>query len=302
MTTAIDPAIGSVSDPNYIAGDAFETELISRLANEIYAEDHRGARAPADPAPAPDYGWLEKLIPENLPFPGAVPAPSAPQAVVAVPRAVAAADTLRVAVPDPADAAVVTPSPGPVGAQSAGRPAGLAGGFAPARPPVPGWPDTGGGETFAFGEPRFSPAAGRSLPETPALPASAAAGQGLYFLPQAQPGRVPASVATPDPAPQREVSSFAGQAAGIGLSAFDVQAIRRDFPALHQSVNGRPLIWLDNAATTHKPQSVIDITSTYYSKHNSNIHRAAHTLAARSTDLFEGARDKLRDFIGAGSS
>ncbi|WP_244487504.1 MULTISPECIES: cysteine desulfurase [unclassified Aureimonas] len=85
-------------------------------------------------------------------------------------------------------------------------------------------------------------------------------------------------------------------------AGFDVHAVRRDFPALHQSVNGKPLVWLDNAATTHKPQSVIDATSEFYSRHNSNIHRAAHTLAARSTDLFEGARDKLRDFIGAASS
>ncbi|MFD1333775.1 SufS family cysteine desulfurase, partial [Methylopila musalis] len=82
----------------------------------------------------------------------------------------------------------------------------------------------------------------------------------------------------------------------------DVQGVRRDFPALHQTVNGRPLIWLDNAATTHKPQSVIDATSSFYGRDNSNIHRAAHTLAARATDLFEGARDKVRDFLGAASS
>jgi cysteine desulfurase/selenocysteine lyase len=83
------------------------------------------------------------------------------------------------------------------------------------------------------------------------------------------------------------------------LSVFDVQAIRRDFPALHQKVNGKQLIWLDNAATTHKPQSVIDATSSFYSKDNSNIHRAAHTLAARSTELFEGGREKVRQFLGA---
>jgi cysteine desulfurase / selenocysteine lyase len=81
--------------------------------------------------------------------------------------------------------------------------------------------------------------------------------------------------------------------------AFDVQAIRRDFRALHQLVNGRPLIWLDSAATTQKPQSVIDATSAFYSRDNSNIHRGAHTLAARATDAFEGAREKVRRFIGA---
>jgi len=83
------------------------------------------------------------------------------------------------------------------------------------------------------------------------------------------------------------------------LSVFDVQSIRRDFPVLHQRVNGHPLIWLDNAATTHKPQSVIDATSRYYSRDNSNIHRAAHTLSERSTALFEGAREKARQILGA---
>ena len=82
---------------------------------------------------------------------------------------------------------------------------------------------------------------------------------------------------------------------------FDITHIRRDFPALHQEVNGRPLIWLDNAATTHKPQSVIDATSKFYSKDNSNIHRAAHALAARATDLYEGSREKVQKFIGAAS-
>ena len=82
-------------------------------------------------------------------------------------------------------------------------------------------------------------------------------------------------------------------------AGFDVETVRRDFPALHQRVNGHPLIWLDNAATTHKPQAVIDAISRYYARDNSNIHRAAHTLAARSTDLYEGAREKVRRFLGA---
>jgi len=82
---------------------------------------------------------------------------------------------------------------------------------------------------------------------------------------------------------------------------FDVERVRKDFPALHQSINGHPLVWLDNAATTHKPRSVIDATSEFYARHNSNIHRAAHTLAARSTDLFEGGREKVRRFLNAPS-
>jgi cysteine desulfurase/selenocysteine lyase len=78
-----------------------------------------------------------------------------------------------------------------------------------------------------------------------------------------------------------------------------VDGVRRDFPALHQLVNGKPLIWLDNAATTQKPQTVIDATSQFYGRDNSNIHRAAHTLAARSTELFEAGREKVRRFLGA---
>jgi SufS family cysteine desulfurase len=83
------------------------------------------------------------------------------------------------------------------------------------------------------------------------------------------------------------------------IPKFDIEGVRRDFPALHQLVNGKPLIWLDNAATTHKPQAVIDATSQFYARDNSNIHRAAHALAARSTELFEAGREKVRKFLGA---
>ncbi|MGA2652845.1 MAG: family 2A encapsulin nanocompartment cargo protein cysteine desulfurase [Terracidiphilus sp.] len=87
----------------------------------------------------------------------------------------------------------------------------------------------------------------------------------------------------------------------IGLSsyAFDVEAIRRDFPILREVVNGRPLIWLDNGATTQKPQSVIDRLSYFYEHENSNVHRAAHELAARATDAYESAREKTRRFLNA---
>jgi cysteine desulfurase/selenocysteine lyase len=90
---------------------------------------------------------------------------------------------------------------------------------------------------------------------------------------------------------------------GLNLSSqpFDVQTIRRDFPILQERVHGKPLIWLDNAATTQKPQSVIDRLSHFYTHENSNIHRAAHELAARATDAYEAARDKVRRFINAGS-
>jgi cysteine desulfurase/selenocysteine lyase len=78
--------------------------------------------------------------------------------------------------------------------------------------------------------------------------------------------------------------------------------VRRNFPILKELVNGRPLAWLDNAATTQKPQSVIDRLSYFYEHENSNIHRAAHEIAARATDAYEGARDKIADFLNASSS
>jgi cysteine desulfurase/selenocysteine lyase len=87
-----------------------------------------------------------------------------------------------------------------------------------------------------------------------------------------------------------------------GHPPFNVTAIRGDFPILHQQVHGRPLVWFDNAATTQKPRQVIDALSRFYEHDNSNIHRGAHTLAARATDAFEGARDKIRDYLNASSS
>jgi len=86
-----------------------------------------------------------------------------------------------------------------------------------------------------------------------------------------------------------------------GARQFDAHIFRRDFPILHEYVNGRPLIWLDNAATTQKPQAVIDRISYFYERENSNVHRAAHALAARSTDAFEAAREKVRRFLNAPS-
>ncbi len=80
---------------------------------------------------------------------------------------------------------------------------------------------------------------------------------------------------------------------------FDVNAIRRDFPILQERVNGRQIVWFDNAATTQKPQAVIDRLSYFYAHENSNIHRAAHELAARATDAYEGAREKVREFLNA---
>ena len=96
----------------------------------------------------------------------------------------------------------------------------------------------------------------------------------------------------------------ASQNVPIGQSAhpaFDANLVRKDFPILRELVNGRPLIWFDNAATTQKPQAVIDRISYFYQHENSNIHRAAHELAARATDAYEDARESVRRFINAPS-
>ena len=81
-----------------------------------------------------------------------------------------------------------------------------------------------------------------------------------------------------------------------------VSSIRADFPILHQQVNGHPLVYLDNAASSQHPQVVIDAISQYYQKNHANIHRGVHTLSQRATDQFEGAREEVRRFINAGSS
>lgn len=83
------------------------------------------------------------------------------------------------------------------------------------------------------------------------------------------------------------------------VKAFNVEKIRADFPILHQEVNGQPLVYLDNAATTQKPNAVIDAISDYYRNDNSNVHRGAHALADRATVKFEAARTKVAEFINA---
>jgi len=77
--------------------------------------------------------------------------------------------------------------------------------------------------------------------------------------------------------------------------------VRGDFPILHQQVNGQPLVYLDNAATSQKPQVVIDAMVNYYAANNANVHRGVHALSASATDAYEGARDKVAAFVNAAS-
>ena len=81
----------------------------------------------------------------------------------------------------------------------------------------------------------------------------------------------------------------------------DVESVRSDFPTLHQTVNGRPLVYLDSGASAQKPELVIDAMQAYEQQDHANVHRGVHTLSQRATDAFEGAREKVCRFLNAGS-
>jgi len=83
---------------------------------------------------------------------------------------------------------------------------------------------------------------------------------------------------------------------------FDVHAVRRDFPILSQQVNGKPLVYLDNGASSQRPEAVLQAMDSYYREMHSNVHRGAHTLADRATTAFEGARKKVQQFLNAPSA
>jgi cysteine desulfurase / selenocysteine lyase len=87
--------------------------------------------------------------------------------------------------------------------------------------------------------------------------------------------------------------------AATAADRFDAERLRADFPALQQSVHGKPLVYLDNAATTQKPRSVIEALRHYYERDNSNVHRGVHALSERATAAYEGARDRVRAFLNA---
>ncbi|MGM0882658.1 MAG: cysteine desulfurase [Bacillota bacterium] len=81
----------------------------------------------------------------------------------------------------------------------------------------------------------------------------------------------------------------------------NINAIREQFPILHQEINGHPLVYLDSAASSQKPRSVIDAVNRYYELNNANVHRGVHTLGSRATDAYEGAREKVAKFLNAGA-
>ncbi len=120
-----------------------------------------------------------------------------------------------------------------------------------------------------------------------------------YFLEGIQPSFEPQLPVNPPHL--KSVSPFDLKGSATNFVGFDANLVKKDFPILKEQVNGKPIVWLDNAATTQKPQQVIDRISYFYQHENSNIHRAAHELAARATDAYEDARKKVQQFIGAAS-
>ena len=186
-------------------------------------------------------------------------------------------------------------------------------------------------EPVAAGVPETPAAAGVTAPETPGygLPAAYSApetpafnwedpfGTGVSEAPISYSPRVVSStqakeedrrVDAPTSLEGDRASASAAQEQGssrnssIRIGSRTLAQIRDDFPILKERINGNPLVWLDNGATTQRPRQVIDRLSYYYEHENSNVHRGAHTLAAKSTDAYESARNTVRDFIGAGSS
>lgn len=259
--------------------------VLARLAGEFFAALPGSSPVPVPANPQPPGlssppGAAGPSTPSAVPFgampPGANLAPTSPQSPA---NAVASAPALlpHAQAPNGMPDHVLVAAPGHdgrLGSQAlAVAPAGAIG--VPAVPGVPTLSLPGLAHPHAGATPWASPVADASAPR-------------YYFI---EPPAVPAAAQPALPT-----------ASSLARPGFDVHAVRRDFPILQERVNGRPLVWFDNAATTQKPQAVIDRIAHFYAHENSNIHRAAHELAARATDAYEHARQVVRRFIGAAST
>ncbi len=306
-TPTSEPAWASGAGPGG-PGVPADWEWLDRLAAEALAALRHGYQAPIagltplhpgpGGAPLPAVGLTAAPGGEASawsPVPGGPPLPAVPE------------DARTAAVPalDLVPAPTSPPSPG-----AAPSTAGLSPTFAPAaaesRPsgvqvPAPAGPD------LSAGLPEIL------VPRSYGLPGDAdltqlLSGVGVASWPAALPGAT--SAATPD---RKEPGLFyfvdpysggldertLGRITGESHPGFDVTAVRRDFPILGERVHGRPLVWFDNAATTQKPNAVIERIAEFYRHENSNIHRAAHELAARATEAYEDARRTVARFLGA---
>jgi cysteine desulfurase/selenocysteine lyase len=267
----------SPSAPTVLPAGFPDAAALARLANEFFSAPPGGAATGSTTLPAG----------ASIPSAGGVPLPAKPQpAGVSLP---------------PGAIGPATPAAVPFGALPPGanllphspQVAASTGASAPALVPHAQAPN-GVPDLALVAAPGYDGRAGSQVlgvPEAHAvwLPTTASnSAPSFYFLDIA---RAPAQTGSGIP-----------QASSSAHPPFDVNAIRRDFPILQERVNGRQLVWFDNAATTQKPQCVIDRLAYFYEHENSNIHRAAHELAARATDAYEGARETVRRFIGASST
>jgi cysteine desulfurase/selenocysteine lyase len=251
-------------------GGPLDVETLEHWANAFYAAMPVPTRTPAGTAPAGGPSSFAPWVPEAPPAPTDLSALTSSAPPPAVPPEVPSIEPQAIAFPSPRS---VPTTPYYFLAE--------AGALVPSGAPVP--------------------AADRLIPEVPTLPVGASSEEAVLTWPNG-PGM--AAPAGPefyflDGTPPLAASVPPAPADAHG--AFDVTAVRADFPILSERVNGHELVWLDNAATTQKPQSVIDRLAHFYEHENSNVHRAAHELAARSTDAYEGARNKVARFLGAAS-
>jgi cysteine desulfurase / selenocysteine lyase len=268
--------------PNAPAGSLPDVAMLAQLANEFFrAQPAQGLpAAPYTPGPRELTPPFETRLPEfGMPLPSVPAVPMTPQLSAPIPAPVAAT-----ALP----AGTATPDAGLL--QHDPRSATPAMPLSPFSMPLPEFTDS-----------LFSPFAA-SVPNLPPLPPLRNENDAFSAL--AEPSRFYFIEDAGLPAVSQNKVGHPAEVGDLKLprNQFDIGSVRRDFPILQERVNGHPLIWLDNAATTQKPQSVIDRLKYFYEHENSNIHRAAHELAARATDAYEDARTKVAQFLNATSS
>jgi cysteine desulfurase / selenocysteine lyase len=237
------------------------TRAVAQIANELFA-----APLPAGVAPSPADANAFTTPPSAPSPPAAAAQPAAPATVTGSPAAA----------PPPA----TVPNDAPLSPFFA--PLDFAGVPAPADP--------------LSSERLFDPTSGISLslldPRTPSPE--------LPWLTPIEPA-APAPPVAPTPQAFEISPTVDPSIRALDGTGFDPNVLKREFPILQEPIRGKRLVWLDNAATTQKPRTVIDRLSYFYEHENSNVHRAAHTLAARATDAYESARESVRRFLKAPS-
>jgi cysteine desulfurase/selenocysteine lyase len=310
QTTAGYPkaAYGSPAEPH--APPSWpDVAALEQLANALFqSPPHQPSSSPASPGipaapPSPVIMPAPSVVTTAAPFAPANPPMGAPD----VPPTTIPSYVPTPNIAAPSSPPVSYPSAAPFGFSDVPQPGASPGSFGPTASP-PADPGTFPGLLdFSTLQARpssnaFPQSGGSSTVPGGAAPASSDA---PYFLSEANLFARPAQNDFTAPLDFKVLSHDLRPdkvpALGAAARPFDPHAVRRDFPLLQEHVHGKPLIWLDNAATTQKPQAVIDRLAYFYEHENSNVHRGAHALAARATDAYEAARDKVRRFLGAPS-